>query len=40
VTKNDPDAIALDHRFESLEDDGSTVTVRFSNPRQPARPRP
>ena len=31
VTKNDPDAIALDHRFESLEDDGSTVTVRFSN---------
>ena len=31
VTKNDPDAIALDHRFEHLEQDGDQVVAHFSN---------
>jgi salicylate hydroxylase len=31
VTKNDPDAIALGHRFDDLEQDGDTVIAHFSN---------
>jgi salicylate hydroxylase len=31
VIKNDPDAIALDHRFEHLEQDGDQVIAHFSN---------
>jgi salicylate hydroxylase len=31
VTRNDPDAIALDHRFDDLEQDGAKVVARFSN---------
>jgi len=31
VTKNDPDAIALDHRFDHLEQDAGKVVARFSN---------
>ena len=31
VTKSDPDAIALDHRFDDLEQDGNTVIAHFSN---------
>jgi salicylate hydroxylase len=31
VTKNDPDAIALDHRFEHLAQDGDQVVAHFSN---------
>jgi len=31
VTKNDPHAIALDHRFDDLEQDGDTVVAHFSN---------
>ena len=31
VIKNDPDAIALDHRFEHLEQDGDQVVAHFSN---------
>ena len=31
VTKSDPDAIALDHRFDYLEQDGDTVIAHFSN---------
>ena len=31
VTKSDPDAIALDHRFDDLEQDGDTVIAHFSN---------
>jgi 2-polyprenyl-6-methoxyphenol hydroxylase-like FAD-dependent oxidoreductase len=31
VTKNDPDAVALDHRFDYLEQDGDRVIPHFSN---------
>jgi salicylate hydroxylase len=31
VIKNDPDAIALDHRFEHLEQDANQVVAHFSN---------
>ena len=31
VTKNDPDAVALDHRFDYLEQDGDQVVAHFSN---------
>jgi salicylate hydroxylase len=31
VTRNDQDAIALDHRFSHLEQDGDKVIARFSN---------
>jgi salicylate hydroxylase len=31
VTKSDPDAIALDHRFDYLEQDGDNVVAHFSN---------
>jgi len=31
VTKSDPDAIVLDHRFEYLEQDGDKVVAHFSN---------
>ena len=31
LTKNDPDAIALDHRFDYLEQDGGRVIAHFSN---------
>jgi len=31
VTKSDPDAIALDHRFVRLEQDSDTVIAHFSN---------
>jgi len=31
VTKNDPDAILLGHRFDHLEQDGGTVIAHFSN---------
>jgi salicylate hydroxylase len=31
VTKNDPGALVLGHRFEHLEQDGDQVMVRFSN---------
>ena len=31
VTKSDPDAIALDHRFDELKQDGNTVIAHFSN---------
>jgi salicylate hydroxylase len=31
VTKNDPDAIALDHRFDYLEQNDDKVTAHFSN---------
>jgi salicylate hydroxylase len=31
VTKSDPDAIALDHRFDHLEQDGDKVIAHFSN---------
>jgi 2-polyprenyl-6-methoxyphenol hydroxylase-like FAD-dependent oxidoreductase len=31
VTKNDPDAILLGHRFDHLEQDGDKVIARFSN---------
>src|ERR1700735_3521658 len=31
VTKGDPDAIALDHRFDYLEQDGDQVVAHFSN---------
>ncbi len=31
VLRNDPDCIALDHRFESLTQDGSGVLTRFAN---------
>jgi salicylate hydroxylase len=31
VTKSDPDAIALDHRFDDLKQDGDTVIAHFSN---------
>ena len=31
VTKSDPGAIALDHRFDDLEQDGDTVVAHFSN---------
>jgi salicylate hydroxylase len=31
VTKSDPDTIALDHRFDHLEQDGDKVIAHFSN---------
>jgi salicylate hydroxylase len=31
VTKNDPDAIVLDHRFDHLEQNENSVTAHFSN---------